>query len=115
MGESSSATVGRIVRLALLALVVVVAATAPAAAHSGDAVAHHHDGRMGSHDGMGWGGLVLWPALLVLVAGVAAYALLRQPSGSDDAMATLRERYARGEIDEDEFQQRRETLRTDER
>ncbi|MFC6756704.1 MULTISPECIES: SHOCT domain-containing protein [Haloarcula] len=117
MNDRSTAALGRIARLALVALVVVLAATGPAAAHAGDDGTHHHDGWMGTHGGMGWGmgwgAWFLWPALLLL-GGVAAYALLRQANGgtagSDDAMSALRERYARGDIDEEEFEQRRQTL-----
>ena len=119
MDDSSTAAVGRIVRLGLLVLLVVVAATGPAAAHTGDDGAHHHDGWMGTHGGMGlgmgWGVWFLWPALLLL-GGVAAYALLGSADGgSDDALSALRERYARGDIDDEEFERRRETLQTGER
>lgn len=120
MADNSTVTAGRIVRLGLLALLVVVAATGPAAAHAGDDGTHHHDGWMGTHGGMGWGmgwGVwFLWPALLLL-GGVAAYALLRQADGgngggvsSDDALSVLRGRYARGDIDEEEFERRQQTL-----
>ena len=117
MDDNSRAALGRIVRVALVVLVVVLTATGPAAAHSGDDGAHHHDGWMGTHGGMGWGmgwGVwLLWPALLIL-GGVAAYALLRSAEGdterSDGALSALRERYARGDIDDEEFERRRETL-----
>jgi len=120
MNDSSNRSLGRIVALALVALAVALAATGPAAAHTGDDGAHHHDGQMGTHGGMGWsmgwGAWFLWPALLLL-GGVAAYALLTRSGdsgGSDDAMSALRERYARGDIDEEEFERRRQTLRADE-
>ena len=125
MDDSSRAAVGRIVRLTLLTLLVTLAATGPAAAHSGDDGAHHHDGWMGTHGGMGWGmgwwGWVLWPALLLL-GGVAAYVLLRSAEGrdgdtsggTDDALSALRERYARGEIDDEELERRRRTLQSGE-
>jgi len=116
MDDSTSGAVGRLGQFALVALVVALAATGPAAAHTGDDGAHHHDGQMGTHGGMGWGmgwGVwLLWPALLI-PGGVAAYALLRSADGgshSDDALSALRERYARGDIDDDEFERRRQTL-----
>jgi len=122
MTDSSRAAVGRIVRIALVTLLVALAATGPAAAHAGDDGAHHHDGWMGTHGGMGWGmgwwGWFLWPALLLL-GGVAAYALLSSAGGSgdspsDDALSALRERYARGDIDDEEFERRRQTLQSGE-
>lgn len=108
--------------MALVALVVALAATGPAAAHAGDDGAHHHDGWMGTHGGMGWGmgwwGWFLWP-VLGLLGGVAAYALLSSAGGngdspSDDALSALRERYARGDIDDEEFERRRQTLQSGE-
>lgn len=69
--------------------------------------------------GPGWGwfavGHVLWWVLLI----VALIALLRWtiPSGglrtgaaTDNALALLRERFARGEIDENEYEARKRTL-----
>lgn len=122
MTDSSRTAVGCIVRMALVALVVALAATGPAAAHAGDDGAHHHDGWMGTHGGMGWGmgwwGWFLWP-VLGLLGGVAAYALLSSAGGngdspSDDALSALRERYARGDIDDEEFERRRQTLQSGE-
>jgi uncharacterized membrane protein len=67
---------------------------------------------------MGWvGGLpFVGGALGVLgVLGGALYLVFRrggaQHSGEDPAMAALERRYARGEIDEAEFEERRERLR----
>ena len=67
----------------------------------------------------GWWGLIMllfW--LLVIAGGVALVVwLVRQGQGShpaaggdDRALATLRERYARGELTQDEFEQMRRTL-----
>jgi putative membrane protein len=53
------------------------------------------------------GGLLVWGALI----GVAVWAILRftgRPRG--DAERVLEERFARGEIDPDEFEQRRRLL-----
>ncbi|MBN9743187.1 MULTISPECIES: SHOCT domain-containing protein [Amycolatopsis] len=53
-------------------------------------------------------------ALLAAIAVVTAL-LVRRPSGSvpdaDPATAILRQRFARGEIDQDEYDRRREALR----
>ncbi|MDS0299094.1 SHOCT domain-containing protein [Halogeometricum sp. S1BR25-6] len=69
--------------------------------------------------GGGWGfgmlfGVLLWTALLVGVA-VAAYRLFAREGGDerarpDPAMDELRARYARGEIDDSEFEERRRRL-----
>lgn len=79
--------------------------------------------RMGPESGSwvggawGWGFGFLWPLLwlVVLVAtiGVVVY-LLTQQSGStnaDQALGVLRERYARGEIEDEEFEERASRLR----
>jgi putative membrane protein len=66
-----------------------------------------------------WG--VLWMLVLVALTVWAAVALTRallprsergDRAGHDDALDVLRARYARGEIDEDEYRTRRETLTT---
>ena len=67
---------------------------------------------------MGWGSGVgiLWMLLLVglTIAGAVALARVLLPrSGAphdDDAVSVLRARFARGEIDEDEYRARRATL-----
>ena len=79
---------------------------------------------MGWQDnGPGWGGwivmtsmmLVFWA--LLIVGGLAVYRSTRRddpsrPAGSADAERLLDERLARGEIDADEYRQRRELLRS---
>ncbi|MGH2662057.1 MAG: SHOCT domain-containing protein [Actinomycetota bacterium] len=65
--------------------------------------------------GGGWGGgpwigivwLLFWA---VLVIG-AVYLLRRRPHHPDPGAAALGERYARGEIDEDEYRKRLRVLR----
>ena len=69
--------------------------------------------------GSGWG--VLWMLVLVALTVWAAVVITRallprsergQGAAHDDALDVLRARYARGEIDEDEYRARRETLTT---
>jgi len=66
--------------------------------------------------GMGWmmAGAWLFGILLIgLLVGLVVYALSgrRGISPSADAMSVLRERYARGEIDQAEYDQRARVLR----
>ena len=76
---------------------------------------HGWNGWNGMGWGSGWG--VLWMVLLVGLTVAAAVVLTRTllprsgPARSDDdALSTLRARFARGEIDEDEYRARRTTL-----
>lgn len=72
-------------------------------------------------NGMGgsgmWGFGFLWPLLWLLVlvgiGGLAGYLLTRGVSteSADRPTELLREQYARGEIDDDEFERRRTRLR----
>lgn len=107
--------IGRTVRrTTLLAIPLLVAATGAAAAHGG---AGHHGGMSG---GGGWGlftgsmGLwwLLWLVILLGVPFLVVYGLREhEADGSDDGAASvLRERYARGELSDDEFEHRREQL-----
>ncbi len=81
------------------------------------------------HEGMTWGnGLVMLLVLVLFLAAIAvlAYALFRGLSGAPrgggredrpanhlaDAERTLAERFARGELDEEEYRRRRDVLRS---
>lgn len=75
-------------------------------------------GHMGEW-GAGWGfvavGHVLWwlfviVAVVVLLRWTLGHGPHGRGRGVDPALEVLRERYARGEIDEDEFQARRRVL-----
>jgi putative membrane protein len=79
---------------------------------------------MGWYDGgPGWGGWLVMTLLilsfwaLVIFGGLAVYRSMRRgdtsrPAGPGDAERLLDERFARGEIDVDEYRQRRELLRS---
>jgi putative membrane protein len=112
-----------VVVLAALALAVVggmilTHATVPDATTWG-----WHDGMWSDGHAAGWGwGMVLfgllWMALLVGLPVYLAYRLLartRTSDTEDSALAVLEERYARGEIDDDEFERRRRRLTPDDR
>lgn len=74
---------------------------------------HGWNGWMGWGSGMGIVGMLLLVGLTVAVAIVLARMLLPRtgpPREHDDALSVLRARYARGEIDEDEYRARRATL-----
>ena len=65
----------------------------------------------------GIGGVIMMFVVLVLI-GIGIYLLVRGTRGSmpaqggaaDDALAILRTRYANGEIDQKEFEQKKKTL-----
>jgi putative membrane protein len=68
--------------------------------------------------GWGWGGWLAMTLTMLAFWGLVAWVVLnvvRQPGGrrepGPDAEEILAQRFARGEIDEDEFRQRREALR----
>ena len=71
---------------------------------------------LATHELHGWGGWFLWPlvGLLVVVAGVVlcvwlvarSSGPLPQGSGRDRAVEILARRYARGELDRDEYRER---------
>jgi len=83
--------------------------------------------QMGDWMGSGWWmgtiGIIVWALLLAAIVFVVARLVIvplvegvEGGRGSDDsAMAVLRERYARGEIDDEEFERRAEALRQTDR
>lgn len=55
--------------------------------------------------------LIFWAVVIVgIVLGCRWFVAQRRPPGSDRALAVLRERYARGEINKDEFEAKRHDL-----
>ncbi|WP_123619630.1 SHOCT domain-containing protein [Halorubrum sp. CSM-61] len=93
------------------ALLFAVTGTATAQMGSG-----HSGGMGGGMAGYGWWP-VLWTLVLlsvVLIVGYAIHTHGRPPateqSQADTALSTLRSRYARGEISEEEFEERRRRL-----
>lgn len=76
-----------------------------------------HWGDMGAWGWGGWGGWVAGAAMMLIFWGglvlVILLALRRSGDGRtpDDPERILAERFARGEIGEDEYQQRRRALR----
>lgn len=77
------------------------------------------DGMMGGWSGFGLVGGLINVLLLIVILGLLAWAALRvlptsgSPSGSreDRAEEILRERFAGGEIDTEEYERRASTLR----
>ncbi len=69
-------------------------------------------------DGWGMGWIWIWPVLVLVGLVVLGYVGMRlaqggrsaPPGNSSTARQILDERYARGEIDEDEYQHRRSAL-----
>lgn len=116
----------KLLSIVVLSLLVVTSLSGPVAAHTGDNGVHHHDGWMGSHDG--WGGwmdsglgfiwMLLWSVVLIGIPLGLVYLLITRRTSTagptdDDALALLRQRYAQGKIDEDEFDTRRTKLQTE--
>lgn len=89
---------------------VLLLSTTASAYHLGET--HHNGGGMGM--GGGWFGFVmmfLWSLVLVaIVVGVLYWVFGQRKESESDATEILRERYARGEIDEEEFRERKRSL-----
>lgn len=75
---------------------------------------HMGDGMFGGGWGMGFGVLMMlaWVAFWALVVWLVVALLRRRPAkeSASPALRILEERYARGEISHEEFQERREVL-----
>ncbi len=77
-------------------------------------------GGYGHMDGFGWGFAGFGWLLMFLVIGLIVWAIIQATSGSsskkDDARSSaqriLAERYARGEIDDEEYRRRSDELRS---
>ncbi|HEX5614842.1 MAG TPA: SHOCT domain-containing protein [Acidimicrobiia bacterium] len=73
------------------------------------------------NDGVGWGGVVLMATMMLVFWGAIAWIVVtgirhlgsgpRTAAHGADALRILDERFARGEIDDDEYRRRRELLR----
>lgn len=111
-----------LVLLILVLTLTIAGVTGTAVAHGGDDGSHHHDGWMGTHGSWGWvgmGWMLVWGLALIGIPAFVLYAIATRGrnggTAGDDALSVLRERYARGEIDDEEFEARRTQLqRTDE-
>ncbi len=98
--------------------VAITGLTGTAVAHGGDNGLHHHDGWMGTHGNGGWfgmGWMLVWGLVMIGIPVFILYAIATRIGGggdgtSDDALSVLRQRYARGEIDDEEFETRRQQL-----
>lgn len=80
------------------------------------------DGHMGWGDGWGYmfgGGILMllfWVAVIALIVWLVLAALRRGPAiGGRSALDILEERYARGEIDREDYEARRQDLMRDKR
>jgi len=110
---------GRTVRrLTLLAVPLLVAATGTAAAHGGGSYGGGMmGGGWGGTSGLGGfgmlgGGMLLWPLLLIGLILLLVYGADRgnRTENVDSAINELRERYARGDLSDEEFEARRAVL-----
>ncbi|WP_049913522.1 SHOCT domain-containing protein [Haloferax prahovense] len=72
-------------------------------------------GMMGGGFGMFGGGMFLWPLLLIGLGLLVYYAVSdrNESASSDEALETLRKRYARGELSDEEFEERKRTLESE--
>lgn len=75
---------------------------------------HMLDGGMWNATGATWMWLLMWLTGLAVVVGLAylLYRAIRRPvdRGTDTALEELRIAYARGELSDEEFEERRERL-----
>lgn len=100
-----------------LALFLFLTSAVPALADSGEG-AYGHVHMLG---GAGWGYMMMGPIMMIIFIGLVVLVVLAVirwfglgtttgKSDEDRATALLRERFARGEIDEAEFETRLRTL-----
>ncbi|MDS0474618.1 SHOCT domain-containing protein [Natrinema sp. 1APR25-10V2] len=106
-------TLGRTARrFAIFAVPLLIATTGSATAHGGGSYSGSMMGGWGIFGGgMGLWGL-LWMGLLIAAPLYLVFALARRGGDNTDerSLSVLRERYARGELTDDEFERQREQL-----
>ena len=95
-------------------------AVSAAAVAAGPAAAQQTERGWMHDDMMGWGGGFVWSMLTLLLLGLAVAAVVvvlvrlfgpgRSGQTRDRALDVLRERYARGEIGREEYEERRRSL-----
>jgi len=95
--------------------IALVLIPAGAWAHEGDELTGvHHMFGMGSYMGIGWVGmLVFWAIILaaiVLVVKALTDQNKSQGGGRRSALGVLQERYAKGEIDKKEFEEKKKDI-----
>ncbi|MCO8255790.1 SHOCT domain-containing protein [Haladaptatus sp. AB618] len=109
----------RTATLATLATTLLATTTGTVVAHTNGAIGGAHswgghmwgDGWMAGPEWMGLWGL-LWMGVFIAIPLALVYLATRRETErkTDSAAAVLRERYARGEIDDDEFERLRAKL-----
>jgi len=75
--------------------------------------------------GWGWGGMLMGPIMLIIIIAVVAFVIMGvarmagctggrcgHRHGSSSALAVLEERFAKGEIDKAEFEERKSALKS---
>jgi len=101
-------------KIGLAALSIVIGASGTAAAHGGGGMMGGGWSGMGGLGGFGvlGGGMFLWPLLLIGLALALGYGISRGDGSEkrDTALVNLRERYATGEISDEEFEERKRRL-----
>ncbi|MDL5362311.1 SHOCT domain-containing protein [Halalkalicoccus sp. NIPERK01] len=114
---TTTAGTGRWTRRLLGGLGVLLIATLAAASTNAGGVSMWDGHVWGMGGGLGWGLMwivgLLWMVALVAIPVALIYWLVdgdRTASEGDGALAHLRDRYARGEIDDEEFETRRAKL-----
>lgn len=105
-------TIGRTIRTLAASGSVLVVAAGPAVARG---TGEYGSGMMGGGWGAFGGWMFFWPLLLLGLVALVVYwagSQGRVDGGKppDRPLAELRERYARGEISDEEFEQRRRRL-----
>ena len=113
MSQATSTDEGSILRGILIAVLILIAVPFVMMPMMGAGGVGHMHGWMWNGSEASWAWIVMWLVILgiVLGGGYLLYRVLRTPSDSPDpAVEELRTRYARGELSDEEFEERRNRL-----